>query len=144
MVPDMPRHLCMCLLLTVSAACSEPIDHLVVTLTTDRQLAASGDTVRLVASVYNRTSSVVEIGYGCGPSLDFRVTDPAGRTISLLEGKVFICPLLDYHVLEPGETDSIPWAWTAPPTRGTYTFLSAVRTSAGLRNPSAPVRVGVQ
>ena len=140
----MLRRTWMCLLLTVSAACSEPIDYLVVTLTTDRQLAAPGDTVRLLASVYNPTSSVVEIGYGCGPSLDFRVTDPGGMTISLLEGKFFICPLLDYHVLEPGETDSIPWTWTTPAERGAYMLRSGVRTSVGLRDLSSPVRVDVQ
>ena len=144
MVPIMLRRTWTCLLLTLAPACGEPIDHLVVSLAADRAIAAPGDTVRLLASVYNPTSSVLEIGYGCGPSLDFLVTDPQGSTISLLEGMVFICPLLDYHVLEPGETDSIPWNWTAPAPRGSYGVRSAVRTSGGLSSPSSPVTVDIQ
>jgi hypothetical protein len=138
------RRTWICAVFALTAACSEPIDHLVVSLTTDRHIAAPGDTVSLLASVYNPTSSVLEIGYGCGPSLDFHVTEPGGATSSLLAGKAFICPLVDYHILEPWETDSIPWKWTAPATRGTYVFQSGVRTSTGLRDPSPPVRVDVR
>lgn len=144
LVSTMLRRTWMFLPLTISAACSEPMDHLVVTLTADRQRAAFGDTVHLLATVHNPTASLAEIGHGCGPSLDFRVTDPSGVTISLLDGKVFICPLVDYHVIEPGETDSIPWVWSTPAKRGAYTIRSAIRTSAGLRNTSAPVRVDIE
>jgi hypothetical protein len=130
-------------LIALVSACTEPVDELVVSLSADRQVATPGDPVRLLASVFNPTSSTLEIGSGCGPSLDFRVTEPGGVTRSLLEGLVFTCPLLDYHILVPGETDSIPWTWSAPTARGTYTFRSAVRTASGPRHSSPPVAVTV-
>ncbi len=69
-------------------------------------IVSVGDTVVIRAIMRNPTNAVIEAGPACGPPVLFQFRDDRGQVVYPIPlNGAFMCPGLDYHVLEPYETD---------------------------------------
>ncbi len=107
--------------------------------------AALGDTVTLLAIITNPTHRTVEAGRACGPPALFEFRNQAGGLIHPipLDG-IFTCPGLDYHVLEPFETDTVMVRWRITLTPGAWSARSGFRSATGLVRLSDPVSLSIR
>ena len=105
---------------------------------------AVGDTVVIRAIMRNPTSTVVEPGRACGPPALFEFRNGSGAVVHpiALDG-AFTCPGLDYHVLEPFETDTVLVRWRVELTPGPWSVRSGFRAGVKLDRLSPPVDVVV-
>ena len=133
--------------LAVGAGCREstaPYADVHTRLEVDRTRASIGDVLGLRAIAANHGSDTVKFGPGCGVGLDFEVQPPGGERVFLLRELPSTCPIFDSNILEPGETDTVSYAWTLPAVRGTYRVWAGGRVREGLAARSAPVDVTVE
>ena len=105
---------------------------------------AVGDTVMIRAIMRNPTSTVIEPGRACGPPVLFEFRNGSGAVVHpiALDG-IFTCPGLDYHVLEPFETDTVVVRWRVELTPGPWSVRSGFRAGSKLDRLSPPVGVVV-
>jgi hypothetical protein len=132
--------------LTIGAGCHEstaPYGDVETRLEVDRARAARGDVLGLRAIATNHGDATIEFGPGCGVGLDFEVEPPNGERVFLLRELPSGCPIFDSNRLEPGETDTVSYAWTIPAVSGTYRLWAGGRVPEGLAARSAPVDVVV-
>ena len=133
--------------LMVSAGCHEstaPYGDVRTRLEVDRAQAAVGEVLELRAIAVNQGDERVEFFAGCGAGLDFEVQQPNGERRFLLRELPSTCPIFDSNVLEPGETDTVSYAWTVPLPVGTYRLWAGGRVPEGLAARSRPVDVIVR
>ena len=109
-----------------------------IRLELDRDRAAVGDVVVLRAIAVNHGLLPKQYVDGCGPGLDFEVRSPTGERQFLLRELSSTCPLVDSNRLEPGETDTVSYAWTVPGPPGPYLLQAGGRVPSGLASPSEP------
>lgn len=130
------------------AACSAPAgpfpDVQLHTEVTPSSLA-SGDTATIRAVLHNPTTSAIEVGVLCGPPVLFEIRGPSSDApiYPIPLDATFLCPGVDYHVLAPGETDTVSTRWKAA-VPGTFTIRSGFRTEAGLQRLTSPVTLTVR
>ena len=110
----------------------------------DRVQAAVGEVLGLRAIATNHGDQTVEFFAGCGAGLDFEVQRPSGERQFLLRDLPSTCPIFDSNILEPGETDTVSYAWTVPLLTGTYRVWAGGRVPDGLAARSTPVEVIVE
>ena len=108
-------------------------------------VVAVGDSVTFTASAYNPTNEEVQIGQQCGPSFDVLVTTPTGAEVSVLTeslgGHVFFtCQLGPWHIVEPGETETMILEWRAP-APGVYAARATLRREERYLSAAAQVTV---
>lgn len=130
--------------LTIGAGCHEstaPYGDVETRLEVDRVRAARGERLGLRAIATNHGDDTIEFGPGCGVGLDFEVEPPTGERVFLLRELPSGCPIFDSNILEPGETDTVSYAWTIPAVSGTYRLWAGGRVAEGLAARSAPVDV---
>lgn len=130
--------------LTVGVGCEEstaPYSDVETRLEVDRARLARGEVLRLRAIATNYGDETVQFGPGCGVGLDFEVEPPSGERVFLLRELPSGCPIFDSNVLEPGETDTVSYAWTVPGAGGTHRLWAGGRVREGLAARSAPVDV---
>lgn len=128
--------------LTIGAGCHEstaPYGDVETRLEVDRVRAARGERLGLRAIATNHGDDTIEFGPGCGVGLDFEVEPPTGERVFLLRELPSGCPIFDSNILEPGETDTVSYAWTIPAVSGTYRLWAGGRVAEGLAARSAPV-----
>lgn len=133
--------------LLVSVGChasTAPYDDLESRLEVDRTRVAGGEVLGLRAIATNHGDRAIVLGDGCGAGLDFEVRHPNGQRQFLLPDVPSICSLFDSGILEPGETDTLPYTWTVPQPTGTYRVWAGGRVPEGLVARSAPVDVIVE
>jgi hypothetical protein len=112
-------------------------------LEVDRARIGVGEVLALRAIATNRGDRRFEFMAGCGEGLDFEVQLPSGERRFILRGLPSICPIFDSNILEPGETDTVAYAWTVPGPPGTYRLWAGGRVPEGLAARSPPVEVVV-
>ena len=130
--------------LTIGGACDEstaPYGEVETRLEVDRNRATRGELLGLRAIAINHGADTIEFGPGCGVGLDFEVQPPTGERVFLLRELPSGCPVFDSNILEPGETDTVSYAWTIPAVSGTYRLWAGGRVAEGLAARSAPVDV---
>jgi len=130
--------------LVVGAGCREstaPYGDVETRVEVDRARAAVGEVIGLRAIATNDGDETVEFFAGCGAGLDFEVQGPNGERRFLLRELPSICPIFDSNILEPGETDTVSYAWTVPLPTGTYRLWAGGRVPEGLAARSTPVEV---
>lgn len=130
--------------LTVSAGCegsTAPSADVQTRLEVDRARVERGGVLGLRAIATNSGDETVEFGPGCGVGLDFEVQHPNGQRTFLLRELPSGCPIFDSNILEPGETDTVSYAWTVPAASGGYRLWAGGRVRGGLAARSAPVEV---
>lgn len=122
-----------------------------VVLRASKSALAVGDTLTFTVTVHNATTSRVQVGTQCGPSLDVRVRSPAGTYSSALTDQfadseipvAFTCELGPYHFA--GSQDSlvntIRWRARIP---GNHVAVAGARGSEGLLDPSEPLAISVR
>jgi hypothetical protein len=110
-------------------------------LEVDRVQANVGEVVGLRAIATNHGADTVQFIAGCGQGLDFEVQRPSGERHFLLRGQPSICPIFDSNILEPGETDTVSYAWTVPEQTGTYRLWAGGRVREGLAARSLRVEL---
>lgn len=106
---------------------------------------AVGDTVTLRAIMRNPSNTAIETGLACGPPVLFEIRHAAGDLVHPipLDG-VFTCPFLDYHLLEPHETDTVTIRWRVDLRSGDWSVRSGFRRAAGLEDLTHPARLRVK
>ena len=132
--------------LTVGGGCHEstaPYGDIETRLEADRARVARGEVLGLRAIATNHGDGTVALGPGCGVGLDIEVESPNGERMFLLRELPSGCPIFDSNNLEPGETDTVSYAWTVPDVGGTYRLWAGGRVREGLAARSAPVDVMV-
>lgn len=104
-----------------------------------------GDTVTIRAILRNTTSKVIEPGLACGPPVLFELRGTGGDVVHpiRLDG-AFACPFLDYHRLEPFETDTVVTRWRVGLSRGDWSVRSGFRSGAKLERLSPAVSLTVE
>jgi len=130
--------------LTIGAGCDEstaPYGEVETRLEVDRARAARGELLGLRAIATNHGDGTIAFGPGCGVGLDIEMQPPTGERVFLLRELPSGCPVFDSNVLEPGETDTVSYAWTIPAVSGTYRLWAGGRVAEGLAARSAPVDV---
>lgn len=130
--------------LLIGASCQRstaPYRDVETRLEVDRVRANVGEVVGLRAIATNYGNDTIQFIAGCGAGLDFEVQRPSGDRYFLLRGLPSICPIFDSNILEPGETDTVSYAWTAPDLTGTYRLWAGGRVREGLAARSLPVEV---
>lgn len=130
--------------LSVWAGCHDstaPYGDIETRLEADRARVARGEVLGLRAIATNHGDETVELGPGCGVGLDIEVEPPNGERMFLLRELPSGCPTYDSNILEPGETDTVSYAWTVPAALGTYRLWAGGRVPEGLAARSAPVDV---
>jgi hypothetical protein len=130
--------------LLVSAGCrgsTAPYGDVETRLEVDRARVARGEVLGLRAIATNYGDETVQFGPGCGVGLDFEVERPNGERMFLLRDLPSSCPIFDSNILEPGETDTVSYAWTVPEASGNYRLWAGGRVPEGLAARSAPVDV---
>jgi hypothetical protein len=133
------RLLILSLATVVSGGCADPVRPFSsVSTRVEAEPGASASSVLLRAIATNHGGSSLELGYGCGSGLDFRVRLPTGEMHDLLRGLPSICLGTDSNLLEPGETDTVAFVWTAPAS-GTYRVEAGIRTASGTEALSSPL-----
>lgn len=113
--------------------------------TLSRREAAPGDTVIIHAILTNGSDKTLKVGTSCGPPVLAEIRQGSAAPLYPVPlDAVFICPLLDVHTLDAGETDtvSIPWRVSVP--AGSYTVRSGFRGTAGLERLTAPATLVVR
>lgn len=107
--------------------------------------AAGGDTVTIRAILHNPTERKVEVGGACGPPVLFEIRrSPSGAPIYPIPLEAaFLCPGEDYHVLDPGETDTVAISWRTPGP-GKFAVRSGFRSGSGLQRLTGPAILTVQ
>ena len=128
--------------LTACSSSLAPEDRVEVTLVATLSTVAVGDTVHLIGVAFNPTPTQIQPASGCAPGIGFYVRDGSGDEVSLYDGLGFNCARLDSQDIDPGETDSIQFAWV-PSSTGTYQVRAAL-VFAGPRSPSDPVAITVR
>ena len=134
-------------LVMVGAGCYEstaPYGDVETRLEVDRAQAAVGEILGLRAIATNHGDNTIEFFAGCGAGLDFEVQGPTGERQFLMRELPSICPIFDSNILEPGETDTVSFAWTVPLPTGTYRIWAGGRVPEGLAARSTPVEVIVE
>lgn len=132
--------------LAVAVGCEEstaPYRDVETRLEVDRARLPRGEVLGLRAIATNSGDETVQLGPGCGVGLDFEVERPNGERMFLLRELPSGCPIFDSNNLEPGETDTVSYAWTVPDVGGTYRLWAGGRVREGLAARSAPVDVMV-
>ena len=109
-----------------------------IRLELDRERAAVGEVVELRAIAVNHGLLPKEYIDGCGAGLDFEVRSATGERQFLLRDLPSTCPVFDSNILEPGETDTVTYAWTVPGPPGRYLLRAGGRVPSGLASPSEP------
>jgi hypothetical protein len=102
-----------------------------------------GEVLPLRAIATNHGDDSVEFVVGCGVGLDFEVQLPSGQRQFPLRALPSPCPIYDSNILEPGETDTVSYAWTVPGPTGTYRIWAGGRVPGDLAARSRPVDVQV-
>lgn len=118
----------------------------------DRTIVVPGDTVRFTLVARNAGSTRIQVGVQCGPSMDIRISDPAGAAVSVLNARfqddkrrrAFTCELGRYHFAEPRDSLLNRLWWRAPPVRGVYVAVAGARGANGLDDVSAPLSIRVR
>jgi hypothetical protein len=106
---------------------------------------AAGDTVILRAIMRNPTSEAIETGLSCGPPVLFELRGDGGEVVHPLSlDGVWTCPLLDYHLLEPHETDTVVARWRVELNPAQWAVRSGFRNGARLERLSRPVNLTVR
>lgn len=124
-----------------------PYAEIVTRLEIDQTRIAVGEPLTLRAIATNHGERTVELldGPGCGPGMSFEVRFPSGVRELLPSGEVpSTCELLDGHILEPGETDTLALAWAVPGPPGTYRVWAGVRARSGIAARSTPLDITVE
>ena len=98
-----------------------------------------GDTVRLVVRAYNSSGSRIQVGHGCGPTMDVRIRSPNGDVNSVLQLMVppngaFTCELGPYHFAEAHDSLTERLWWVAPGAPGEYVARAGARGSVVRNN----------
>ena len=78
-----------------------------------------GDTVILRGIMHNTTSEEVDVSRGCGPPVLFEFRQAGGISVRPFSG-ASTCELLDYHRLDPLETDTVLFRWKVDLPRGRW------------------------
>src|SRR5687768_15934445 len=96
-------------------------------------VVAVGDTVTIRAILRNLTSEDIETGRACGPPVLFELRHESGDVVHpiALDG-AFTCPGLDYHQLEPFETDTVVTRWRVNLRLGQWSVRSGYRSGVRL------------
>lgn len=124
-------------------ASTAPYRDVETRLEVDQARVGVGEVLELRAIATNHGDRTLEFIAGCGAGLDFEVQLPSGERRFLLRGLPSICPIFDSNILEPGETDTVAYAWTVPGPPGTYRLWAGGRVPQGLAARSTPVEVVV-
>lgn len=129
-------------MLSIGVGCGHrstaPYGDIDTRLEVDRTQAAVGEVVGLRAIATNHGADTVTLMAGCGAGLDFEIQRPNGERYFLLRDRPSICPIFDSNILEPGETDTVSYAWTVPAPTGTYRLWAGGRVREGLAARSRP------
>ena len=134
-------------LVAVVAACEASLGPGDLELRTEvaPTLVAAGDTVTLRAIMHNTGSESIQPGAGCGPPALFELRHGVTEVVHPipLDG-AFTCPFLDFHQLDPGETDTVRFRWRVEVHSGTWSVRSGFRSGVRLVRLTPPVSLTVR
>ena len=128
---------------------SERVPGISVELRADRRQASPGETIHFTAIASNSTTSRVQIGAQCGPTMDVVISSGTDRMHSVVADNIgndgaFTCALDAQHFVEANGTHEMLISWTAPTVRGEYEAAGGLRRSNGVGNLSSPVAITVR
>jgi hypothetical protein len=138
---------------TVLLACGSPTEGSFLTIDSESirsevevspSVVSPGGAVSLRVRTTNQGATRIGADSGCAPGLGFRILGPDGGIVDPYAGLAFNCPRLDSQDLEPGETDTVEWTWTAPDARGSYAVIGGLVMAEKILGPSARVTLEVR
>ena len=137
-----------CAVVGTLLSCTSVVDpHRAIELRTEiaPALVSVGDTVTIRAILRNPTSRSIEAGRACGPPVLFELRNRGGEIVHPipLDG-ASICPYLDYHLIEPGETDTVLTRWRVELTSGEWSVRGGFRNGHTLAPLSPAVSLTVE
>lgn len=130
------------------ASCSEPTGPFpAVQLRTEvaPHIISLGESAAMLAILHNPTSQRVEVNTACGPPVLFEVHTPTaeGPVYPIPLDAAWLCDGADYHVLEPGETDTVSTSWR-PVAAGSFAVRSGFRAGGHLERLTRPATLSVR
>jgi len=120
-----------------------PLAYVATEVTVLPRLVTPGQTIELTVTATNWGEETVYPSNGCAPGLGFMVTRPNLEEVNPYPA-AWPCGTDDTHVLEPGETDTVLFSWTAPQEIGEYVVVGGVVVGDRLWSVSAPVSFEVR
>jgi hypothetical protein len=136
-------------ILALGVSCSDSLTPFPeVSLRTEAapSILSNGDELTMRSILQNHTGETVEVGAACGPPTLFELRPSSGDVVHPipLDG-AFTCPHLDYHTLQPFETDTVTIRWRVTGLdAGQWQLRSGFRRGLGLERLTEPVVITVQ